>query len=150
MPKKRAADTAAKLSAVLWGALGYLAKKRSDNTLLDAGQETKIDVTITGKIGRKAICERVAGKLSLGQDSQRASQKSAPPAHVAALLLAALPDDRTRATVMEAIVTDKERTSRLPPVTTEQLDQADQFLKRLRSSTITRTGGSLVFQLAAA
>lgn len=144
---KRPADTAAQLSAILWGALGYLAKKRANKSLLTIGDASKVDVLIEGKIGRKTISERVCGSLKLNADGSRASMESADPVHVVALLLAKLPDDNAREAAIADIIAEKERKKRLPAITAEQLDHAKQFLLRLRSSTTTKVSGALVFTL---
>ena len=145
---KRPADTSAKLSTILWAALGYLAGKRTDKTLLSVGESTKVDVTITGKIGRKSIEEHICGSLKLNADGEKAKNTAAPPAHLVALLLAELPDDTKRAEVIERIVKSKESTKQLPKISKGQLDHAKQFLTRLRSSTTTKVAGALVFSLA--
>lgn len=145
---KRPADTAAKLSTILWAALGYLAKKRTDKTLIPVGKGTKVNVTIEGTVGRAKICERLSGVLELSPDGSRAKACDAPAAQVVALLLRSLPDDAARAKATAAIVAEKERTKQLPNVTAAELDHAKQFLTRLRSSTTQKVAGALVFALA--
>lgn len=144
---KRPADTAAQLSAILWGALGYLAKKRANKSLLSVGPETKVDVLIEGKIGRKTISERVCGSLKLNADGSRASQSAADPVQVVALILAKFPDDASRESVIAELVKAKESKKGLPVVAPDELDRAEQFLKRLRSSTTTKVAGAVVFSL---
>lgn len=143
----RPADQSATLSTILWAALGYLAGKRTDKTLLTVGESTKVDVTITGKIGRKSINEHICGSLKLNPDGSKAKNSAAPAAHIVALLLAEFPDDARRAEVIAKIVSTKERTKQLPTVTAAQTDHAKKFLARLRSSTTTKVSGALVFSL---
>ncbi|QDV26920.1 hypothetical protein [Aureliella helgolandensis] len=143
---KRSADTAANLSTILWAALGFLAKKRTDKSLLPVETPTKVDVTIEGKIGRKQICERVIGYLNLGTDGQRSATSAADPVRVTALLLAQVPTEK-RAEVIAGIIAVKESTSQLPSVHETYIEQADQFLKRLRSSTMATVKGSVTFAL---
>jgi uncharacterized low-complexity protein len=146
---KRPADTAAQLSAILWSALGYLAKKRANKSLLTVGPATKVDVLIEGKVGRKKISERVCGELKLNADTSRAETAAADASHVVALLLLKLPDETARAQAIADIIAAKESKKGLPAVTPEQLDNAAQFLTRLRSSTTKKVSGSQVFTLAA-
>jgi hypothetical protein len=141
---KRTADASAKLSSILWGALGYLSKKRTKRDLIAVGESTKVDVTITGTIGRAKIEEHVSGSLSLSPDQTTATSTIDADA-IVALLLAKVPD---KAAAMQEITAAKEKTKSLPAVTKLQRDEAKQWLARLRSSKPKVKAGAMVFALS--
>ena len=140
----RSADTAAKLSSILWGALGYLSKKRTKRNLITVGDETKVDVTITGTVGRSQIEERVTGTLTLSADQTTATSSIDTDA-IVAILLQHVPN---KAFVMKQITETKEKTKALPVVTAEQRAEAKQFTTRLRSSTSKVKAGAMAFAIA--
>jgi hypothetical protein len=140
----RSADSAAKLASILWGALGYLAKKRTKRNLITVGEETKVDVMITGTVGRCKIEEHVTGTLKLSPD-QTTSTSTIDSDAIVAILLQHVPN---KAFVMKQITETKETTKSLPVVTTEQRAEAKQFLTRLRSSTSKTKAGAMAFAIA--
>jgi FtsZ-binding cell division protein ZapB len=141
---KRSADASAKLSSLLWSALGYLSKKRVKRDLITAGESTKVDVLISGTIGRSKIEERVNGSLTLSEDQTTATSTLDTDA-IVALLLAKLD---SKAAVMQEVTSVKESTKALPAVSDEQREEAKQWLARLRSSKMQTKAGAMVFAIA--
>lgn len=140
----RSADTAAKLTSILWAALGYLAKKRTKRDLITVGDDTKVDVTITGTVGRSKIEEHVTGMLTLSPDQTTATSSIDIDA-VVAVLLEHVPN---KAFICKKIIETKEQTKALPVVTAEQRTEAKQLLTRLRSSTPAVKAGAMAFAIA--
>jgi hypothetical protein len=155
MAKKKPADVAGKLSAILWTALGYLAKKRTKRELLDA--ETRVDVVIEGKVGRSKICEHVVGVLRVAEDSQRASSKACDTVHLIGLLLAEMPSEEARAKFKKTVAEFHAENKRLPDLPKnaggdgfdEWTKSTEQFLALLRSHEMTDVAGSITFEVSA-
>lgn len=144
MAKKRDEATAGKLSAQLWTALGYLAKKRTKRELLD--DSTKIDVLIEGKVGRSKICEHVVGVLEVAADSQRASSEACDATHLIALLLRNALD---AATLKKQIADYHAKNKSLPECTAAELADAKQFQQLLRSHEMKPVAGAITFEVPA-
>lgn len=155
MAKKRAADVAGKLSSILWTALGYLAKKRSNRELLDP--ETRVDVIIEGKVGRSKICEHVVGVLRVAPDSQRASTSACDNVHLVGLLLAAMPSEEARARFKKSVAEFHAENKRLPDLPKnaegegfdEWLKSTKEFMSLLRSHEMTNVAGAITFEVSA-
>jgi hypothetical protein len=143
--KKRDETTAGKLSAQLWSALGYLAKKRTKRELLDAS--TKIDVIIEGKVGRSKICEHVVGVLEVAADSQRASTEACDATHLIALLLRVISPNADK--VKKSIADYHAEHKVLPEASADELANAKQFQQLLRSHVIKPVAGAITFEVSA-
>ena len=155
MAKKRAADVAGKLSAILWTALGYLAKKRTNRDLLDP--ETRVDVIIEGKVGRSKICEHVVGVLRVAPDSQRASSAACDTVHLVGLLLAEMPSEEARAKFKKTVSEFHAENKRLPDLPKnvdgegfdDWLRATKDFMSLLRSHEMTDVAGAITFEVSA-
>ncbi|GAB5404317.1 MAG: hypothetical protein Aurels2KO_25480 [Aureliella sp.] len=142
----RTAEQAAKLSSQIWAALGYLAGKRTDRDQIVEGSRTPVKLRVTGTVGRAKVDEAIDGHLARSHSQTKASTSAAKADHVVAILLAELPE-KDRYFAVKTIAEEAEATGELPPVTKEQLAEANQFLKRLRSTKQKTTSGAIVFEL---
>lgn len=156
MAKKRSAEVAGKLSAILWTALGYLAKKRTNRDLLDP--ETRVDVVIEGKVGRSKICEHVVGVLRVAPDSQRASTSACDAVHLIGLLLAEMPNEEARAKFKRVVAEFHAENKRLPslppnadgsPGFDQWIQSTKEFMSLLRSHEMADVAGAITFEISA-
>lgn len=111
--------------AVCWGALGAVAKKQGDRDSLVAGS-TPVELTISGKIGRKTIHEQLAGKLVVGADSDQADNKKPDQVKLVATILGNFSKAK-RAAVLESLAGVKEP---LEPAA-ELMADAEALISRL-------------------
>lgn len=128
--------------AVCWGALGAIAKKQGDRDSLVAGS-TPVELTISGKIGRKTIHEQLAGKLVVGADGDQTDNKKPDQLKLLATLLGNFSKAK-RAAVLESLAGVKEP---LEPAA-ELVADAEALINRLTIVGRKTKRGEVKFQHA--
>ncbi len=135
---------AATKESIVWAAIAYVGKKRSQRELLPVG-DTRLSIEIIARVGRSKFLSTLNGNLHVSPDSKAASESGASVADVAAALLASMPDDETRTAVMNAITTHFETKGSLPESPEAITKQTTAWLARLRSTTSSVKHGAVTF-----
>lgn len=130
--------------SVLLSALAYLAKKEADRDHLTAGN-TRVQGVVTATIGRACVEYAFSGELLVGEDQSSASSSAPDPAHVCALLLKRLPEQK-RWGALEKIANDFAVKGQLPDVEPEMIEAVKKVLARLRSRVTTTKRGAVTFR----
>lgn len=143
-------NAAPALSAITYAALAYAAGKEGDRDALDAGASHVFDLQISGTVDGLPVDRSLAGRLSVGRDSERASSATPNLPQVVAWILGKL-----NAATREAIVRDlpaefAANGSALPEVPCGMVEAADALLGKLRATKRTKVRGSVVVEYATA
>jgi hypothetical protein len=136
---------AADRRAVLYSALAKIAPSRSDRDQLFAGGCYKVDVTISGKVGRGQVNEQIVGELCVGEDSERSKSTACDQAELLAYVVAGLtkPErDRLYKTLRDAF----RASGAIPSVDVDVLADTKALLTELRSTTTERKRGDVTFK----
>jgi hypothetical protein len=152
MPKAaKPTDAGAVRYSALWSAIGFVAGKRGDRSMLADGSETPVAVQISGTVGRAKLSDSFSGKLLIAEPAAASSSAAAPAAEVLALVLAEIGDADRQAAIMESITARFESAGkRLPSADPQSVARVEQWLKRLRSTVTTTKRGALTFAFKAA
>ncbi len=130
--------------AVCYLALGKIAPKRGDRDKLIAGTTYDVDLQITGKVGRRAVSEEIAGTLVVGEDQVRNASVACDQAELLACVAEALPKagrDRLFKKLRELHAAH----GTLPAVDSGILAEAKALLTELRSTKVTEVRGNVTF-----
>ncbi|NOX56522.1 MAG: hypothetical protein GXP27_19180 [Planctomycetes bacterium] len=136
----------AKVRAIALAALFYWARREQDRDSLDAGSETPVELTITGKVGRSSFAEQVKGRLQVGHDSTVASSRGPDDDHLLALVLANLSKKAVNK-LTEELPAQFSALGELPPVDSALLSKAQRLRERLRTRTSTLRRGSVRLEI---
>jgi hypothetical protein len=131
--------------AILWGALGYLAGKRSNRDLLADGCSHHVTIDIVGKIDRSKVDTEVNGFLEVGHPQPSSSSEYLPMETVIAVILQEL-DAPAQERLMLRIRKAWEEQGELQagPALTERVKA---WLKTLKRSIATQRRGNLIFRI---
>jgi hypothetical protein len=130
--------------SIVWAAIAYVGKKRSQRDLLPVG-DTRLSIEIIARVGRAKFLSTLNGKLHVSPDGKAASESGASMVEVATALLAAMPDDETRTAVMESLTAHFEAKGSLPASPDPLTKQTKAWLSRLRSTTSEFKHGAVTF-----
>jgi hypothetical protein len=139
---KRDTTTQLKLTAILWAALGYFAKKSVNRDDIPISESTRVDVTIEGKIGRSKISERLCCDLVRNPDTSRASSSGAPMPELIAYLFDQF--DETRRYQIQQDVLDYWEAGATVPVPAEAVTATKNWLSQLRTKSEQPVAGAIV------
>ena len=143
----RSQEQAARRSAILWAALGYFAKKRTEREHLpEPGGDTMVDLTIEGKIGRAKVSENLRCKLSVGAPQPRADVAAAKPVDVIAYLLSRF-EDEDRAEIAAELKNGWTDAETVPRVCETIATEAQNLMAELRTNRTKTVAGSVTAQL---
>lgn len=140
----RSAAEEARLQSVVLASIEYMAGKRVRREHLDAGSETRVQGVINATVGRARIELPFARVLSVGHEQTSASSSKPDETLVVAWLLDQLPESE-RDSVLARLPEEFARLGTLPSVTDKRREQAEELLKRLRSSKTVTKRGAVVF-----
>lgn len=121
-------------------ALKYHASKYAVRDDLPDGFETDCVIDVHATFGKQIVQETIAGRLSVGHDSQSASTSKADDAHVVAWLLDQLTQSDQQ-DLMKRLLSHKKLHGELPEVGKAAKENAKLLLNGLRDQvTVTRRG----------
>jgi hypothetical protein len=135
---------AATKESIVWAAIAYVGKKRSQRDLLPVG-DTRLSIEIIARVGRSKFLSTLAGNLHVSPDGKAASESGASMLEVATALLASMNDDATRTAVMESLTKHFESKGSLPQVPDPLTKQTKAWLSRLRSTSSEFKHGAVTF-----
>lgn len=141
----KAEKTASRLS-ILWAALGYFAKKRTVRELIPVGEDTKVDVTIEGKIGRAKVSERLVCTLRQSPEQTAAAIKAASLANVVAYLLSRF-ETADRYAIAGELAAAWSKSQTVPDVDEAIAAETKKLLEGLRTKQTTTKAGNLTATL---
>lgn len=131
--------------ASLWGALQYQAKKLFSRDELRAGASTPVDLRIVGIVGGQVVDETVAGSLTVGHETEKASNTAVPTTAIVAYLLEQLPATR-REWLLENLPSIFQAAGKLELGDDSYRETADLLLKQLRAKSTKTSRGAVRFE----
>lgn len=129
------APARAALENAAWQALSYVSSKQADRDALAPGAAHSIDLHVSGSVDGQPIDPiDIAGRLTVGHDSTRASSSTPNLPQVVAAILAKL-NDATRAAILRDLPTEfAANGGSLPDVSVGAVAEAESLLAALKSS----------------
>lgn len=140
---KRDTSTQLKLTAILWAALGYFAKKSVNRDDIPISESTRVDVMIEGKIGRSKICERLCCDLVRNPDTSRAASSAAPMPELLAYVFDQI-DEKRRYEIQQDLLDYWEAGATVPSVPAESVTAVKNWLSQLRTKGEQPVAGAIV------
>ena len=120
-------------AAVAWFSLLKTAEKEAVRDDLKAGSSHTIDLVVSGSVDGHFFDEHVAGQLSVGHDSQRASSSNPPLDKLIGYILSQL-NETHRAAILRLPALYVAQGCELPEVSPAIAAETDAFLKKFRAA----------------
>ncbi len=135
-----------KTTALVWAALDKAAGKEKRRELLQPGAKHNVSLELSGAVDGQAIDRRqVAGVLSIGHDSTRASSSGPAAGEVLGYLLAKL-NPKTREKILRTLPEEfAAGGGKLPAVDADIVAAAENLLGRLRNKVTKESRGAVNF-----
>lgn len=136
----------ARRQSILLAAIGAIAKKSVDRAHLPEPSSADVKASIDGMVGRKTTAIQLQGTLSVGGPSARNSSRAAPTEQIVGFLLSQMPDDVSRAKLLESAAAHFARHGELPQLDSQMTEHARAWLARLKQTQSRIVAGSVSFQ----
>ncbi len=119
--------------AAMWATLQKIAGKELDRSLLAAGHNYDVDLTIAGTVDGQPVGRTTHSILSVGHDSKRASSVGPPAEALVGFILSKLNTATRQKLLAELPEAFARAGNRLPPVSVELEEVSRLLLGRLRA-----------------